>query len=184
MTKPHLQSNFAFRLMSLEFRLRDLLRPPTRILRGIGVRPGMTVLDFGCGPGGFSLAAAQLVGPGGRVFAVDIHPLAIQSVQRAASRRGISNIETIFTGGLANVPEASIDVALLYDVLHEIPEPALTLAEIRRVLKPDGVLSVSDHHLQKDAIVAAVTDGSLFRSSGCDRWTLRFEPAKVSEPQR
>ena len=45
-----LQSNLSFRLMSLEFRLRDRLRPPVRILGAAGVQTGMTVVDFGCGP--------------------------------------------------------------------------------------------------------------------------------------
>jgi len=59
MTEPLSQSNLGFRLMSLMFCVRDWLRPPTRILQKAGVRPGMAVLDFGCGPGGFSLAAAS-----------------------------------------------------------------------------------------------------------------------------
>jgi 23S rRNA U2552 (ribose-2'-O)-methylase RlmE/FtsJ len=70
-----MQSDFSFRAMSLEFRLRDFFRPPERILREAGIRDGLTVLDFGCGPGGFSQAAAKLVGPEGRVYAVDNHPL-------------------------------------------------------------------------------------------------------------
>ena len=80
-----MQSDFSFRVMSLEFRLRDFFRPPERILREAGIRNGMTVLDFGCGPGGFSLAAAKLVGPDGRVYAVDNHPLARDN--RSESRR-------------------------------------------------------------------------------------------------
>jgi len=68
MTEPLSQSNLGFRLMSLMFCVRDWLRPPTRILQESGVRPGMAVLDFGCGRGGFSLAAASLVGPEGHVY--------------------------------------------------------------------------------------------------------------------
>jgi len=86
-------SNLGFRLMALEYRLRDLLRPPDWILRQVGVRPGMDVLDLGCGPGSFSLAAAGLVGPEGSVYAVDIHPLAIRRVGRAANRLGVSHLE-------------------------------------------------------------------------------------------
>lgn len=63
MTAQRLQSNLDFWLMSWAFRLRDWLHPLAGILHEAGVRPGMTVLDFGCGPGGLSLAAARLVGP-------------------------------------------------------------------------------------------------------------------------
>jgi len=104
MTEPRLQSITGFCLMSLVFRLRDMVRPPAKILAEAKLQPGMTVLDFGCGPGGFSLAAARSVGPEGRVYAVDIHPLAVRSVQRAAARQGLDNVRTIRGGTLKCQP--------------------------------------------------------------------------------
>jgi hypothetical protein len=55
MNLKHHQSNLAFRLMSLEFHLRDWFRPPIKILQAEGVQSGMTVLDFGCGQGSFPI---------------------------------------------------------------------------------------------------------------------------------
>jgi len=167
--------------MSLEFRLRDFFRPPERILREAGVRSGMTVLDFGCGPGGFSLAAAKLVGPDGLVYAVDSHPLAVKSAQRAADRRGFGNIRTILGGSVANLPVGSVDMTLLYDVLHDLPEPGLILGEVHRVLKPKGVLSVSDHHMKKDLLLSMITGGSLFLPAGGDRRTSQFKKNETRE---
>ena len=181
MTTPRLQSNLDFRLMSLLFRLRDWLRPPVRILREAGVCSGMTVLDFGCGPGSFSLAAAHLVGPEGRVHALDVHPLALQSVQRAAAKRGCSNVQTILGNNMADFGAQSIDIVLLYDVLHDLSEPAMTLGEIRRVLKPDGVLSVSDHHLSEEKLLTAITAGGCFRLTGHGTWTYRFRPMTTND---
>lgn len=83
MAKTDFQSNLSFRLMALEYRLRDRRQPPLKTLDEVGVKQGMAVLDFGCGPGEFSLAAAELVGSAGTVYALDIHPLAIKSVKRA-----------------------------------------------------------------------------------------------------
>jgi len=174
MKPPRRQSNLDFRLMSLEFRLRDWLRPPARILQETGVQAGMTVLDFGCGPGGFTLAAARLVGPEGRVIAVDIHPLAGESVQRAASREGLGNIQVVL-GDTAAVPDRSVDVALLYDVLHGLSEPFPVLREMHRVLKPTGVLSVSDHHLKEAALTAVVTTRGLYRPVQRSRRAFQFE---------
>lgn len=171
-------SNLGFRLMVLEYRLRDLLRPPDWILRQVGVRPGMAVLDFGCGPGSFSLAAAGLVGPEGRVYAVDIHPLAIRWVERAANRLGVSHLQTIQADELPRVPDGSVDITLLFDVLHEIRDPGPTLVEIRRLLKQDGVLAVTDHHLEEASLLHTVTDDGLFRRVPCSKGALRFEPAK------
>jgi 2-polyprenyl-3-methyl-5-hydroxy-6-metoxy-1,4-benzoquinol methylase len=181
MKKHRLQSNFTFRLMSTKFRIRDWLRPPITILQEAGVRSGMTVLDFGCGPGGFSLAAARLVWPEGRVYVVDIHPLAVKSVQRAADKQGCNNIQTVFGGSLADVPEGNVDIALLYDVLHHLPEPDLTLLELRGVLRSKGVLSVSDHHL-KEAPLRSIVNGSVhFRLIRSNRWTFQFEKTETSQ---
>jgi len=181
MKKHRLQSNCAFRLMSMEFRLRDWLRPPVKILQEAGVHSGMTALDFGCGPGGFSLAAARLVGPEGRVYAMDIHPLAVKSVQRATDKQGFNNIQTVFGGSLVAVPEGSVDIALLYDVLHDLPEPGLTLVELHRVLKSKGVLSVSDHHLQEAPLRSIVTGSGHFRLIRSNRWTFQFEKTETSQ---
>ena len=60
--------------MSLIFWLRDKVVPPLQVLNEVGIEPGYSVLDFGCGPGGFTIAAAKLVGTSGEVFAADIHP--------------------------------------------------------------------------------------------------------------
>jgi ubiquinone/menaquinone biosynthesis C-methylase UbiE len=64
MTPPRrtLQSNLGFRLMAAEFRIRDLLWPRRAILEEVGTRPGMRVLDYGCGPGSYVLPASQMVG--------------------------------------------------------------------------------------------------------------------------
>jgi len=99
-----LLSHLAFHLMSMEFRLRDSLRPPIKILKEAGMHSGMTVLDFGCGPGGFSVAAARLVGRKGRVYALDIHPLAIRWIQCRAAREHLDNIQTIFGTSMTEVP--------------------------------------------------------------------------------
>lgn len=181
MTGPRLQSNMGFCLMSLAFWLRDMVRPPAKILAEAKLRPGMTVLDFGCGPGGFSLAAARSVGPEGRVYAVDIHPLAVRSVQRAAAKQGLDNVRTIRGNNVAELGAHSIDIILLYDVLHDLPDPKLILEELHRVLKPEGLLSVSDHHLGDEAILSAISADGQFRFAGRGCWTHRFKPRKTSE---
>jgi ubiquinone/menaquinone biosynthesis C-methylase UbiE len=151
--------------MSLEFRLRDLFRPPLRILLEVGVAPGQTVLDFGCGPGAFSVAAARIVGPGGNVYAVDVNPLALAAVRRAAKKRQLTNMATLLSTDLGSLPNATVDVAILYDVLHGLPDPPKVLAELHRLAKPGGLLTVSDHHMSEADIVATVGSNGLFAFS-------------------
>jgi ubiquinone/menaquinone biosynthesis C-methylase UbiE len=184
MTKTRTHNWFTYRIEQLVIRLRDRVRPPANVLLSVGVRTGMTVLDFGCGPGGFSLAAAQIVGPEGLVYALDVQRYALESVHRVAARRGIRNVRTLLGGHVSDVPEESVDIALLYDVLHIPSEPAMVhamLASIHRVLKSDGVLSVRDHHLQEAALLAKVGGGGLFRPAGRNRWAFQFEKTVIGE---
>jgi ubiquinone/menaquinone biosynthesis C-methylase UbiE len=167
-----------YRLELGVMRLRDRLRLPAKVLLSAGVQTGMTVLDFGCGPGGFALAAAQIVGPQGLVYALDVQPLALRLVHRTALRRRVANVRPVLASHISEVPEESVDVVLLYDVLHIPGEPAATgemLQSIHRVLKSDGTLSVRDHHLQEAPLLTLVTGNGLFRPSGGHRPTFQFE---------
>ena len=162
------KSNLDFRLMSLTYILRDFRLPRVEILKEAGIRPGFHVLDYGCGPGSYVSAASNLVGDSGKVYALDIHPLAVRSVQRIASRKRFTNVGTILSDCQTGLPDGSIDVVFLYDSFHDLAEPEKVLQELYRVLKPNGTLSFSDHHMKETEILAKVTSGRLFhlRSRG------------------
>jgi ubiquinone/menaquinone biosynthesis C-methylase UbiE len=145
------------------------------MLRECGIHPGMTVLDFGCGLGSFSLAAARLVGKEGFVYALDIHPLAVKMVRRAVEKYNYINVETVLGKDITVIQAGSIDFVILYDVLHDIQELENTLAEINRTLKSDGTLSVRDHHLQEAPLLVAMTEGGFFRLRVRNRRAFQFE---------
>jgi ubiquinone/menaquinone biosynthesis C-methylase UbiE len=163
MDKP--ATDFAFRFMSFLFIFRDILLPRKDVLAEVGIKPGFHILDYGCGPGSYAVVAARLVKESGKVYALDIHPLAIQKVRDAASKRGLANIETILSDCATGLPDESIDIVLLYDTFHELGKPDEVLAELHRVLKPNGILSFSDHHMKENEIVSKITDKGLFRLS-------------------
>ena len=165
MDRDKLQSKFHFKSMSLIFRVRDLLLPRREVLEEVGIKPGFHVLDYGCGPGGYISALAKLVGTSGKIHALDMHPLAIRAVQKIALREKIENLETIHSDRETGLPDNSLDVVLLYDVFHGLSNPKGVLEEIHRVLKPDGILSFSDHHISEDRIISGVTETGLFRLS-------------------
>jgi ubiquinone/menaquinone biosynthesis C-methylase UbiE len=172
MDKP--KSNLDFRMMSLMYVFRDFRLPRMEILKEVGIKAASHVLDFGCGPGNYVVPASTLVGQSGRVYALDIHPLAIRSVQRLVSVKGLANVETILSDCQTGLPDESIDVALLYDTYHNLSEPESVLKELCRVLKPDGVLSFSDHHMKEEEIMAKVTSGGLFRLRNRGKRTFGF----------
>jgi ubiquinone/menaquinone biosynthesis C-methylase UbiE len=172
MDKP--MSNFDFKFMSVGYKFRDFFLPRTNILRKVGIKPGFHVLDYGCGPGGYIVPLAELVGESGRVYALDIHPLAIQKVQDIASKKKLANVETILSDCQTGLPDNSLDAVLLYDAFHHLSDPDIVLKELYRVLKPDGILSFSDHHMQESEIVAQVTNNGLFRLSRKGRRAYTF----------
>ncbi len=171
-------SNFAFRFMSLGYKFRDLLSPRMNTLQGAGIKPGFSVLDYGCGPGAYVAAAAQLATESGRVYALDIQPLAIKQVQNIAARQKLANVETILTDCATGLPDESIDIVLLYDIFHGLNQPEEVLTELHRVLKSDGIFSISDHHLKDKDITSKVTEPGLFKLSNRGEKVYNF--SKVS----
>jgi ubiquinone/menaquinone biosynthesis C-methylase UbiE len=166
--------NFHFKLMAFKFRLRDFFRPRMDILKEVGIKPGDWVLDYGCGPGGYLVPLAKLTGPQGKIYALDIQPLALEMVQNMASKKRLTNVETIRSNCRNGLPDNSIDVVLLYDILHHLSNPEAILGELHRTLKPNGILSVSDHHLQENEIVSQIVNGGLFKLSNKGNRTYNF----------
>jgi ubiquinone/menaquinone biosynthesis C-methylase UbiE len=164
MDKP--QPNFSFKFMSFGYKFRDFRLPRINILKEVGIKPGFYLLDYGCGPGGYITAAAQLVSDSGKIYALDIHPLALKKVQNIALKKKLTNVETILSDCATGLPDKSIDVILVYDIFHSLSEPDKILTELYRVLKPDGILSFNDHHIKEEnEIISKITGNGLFMLS-------------------
>jgi ubiquinone/menaquinone biosynthesis C-methylase UbiE len=161
MDKP--EPNFHFKVMSFSYKFRDLFLPRINILKEVGIKPGFHVLDYGCGPGSYIISLAELVGKSGKIYALDIHPLAIQKVQSIVSKKQLTNVETICSDCKTGLPDDSVDIVLLYDTFHNLGDPNGVLEELYRVLKPNGILSFSDHHMKENEIISKVINRGLFR---------------------
>jgi len=127
---------------------RRYMRP---ILDRVGIRTGERILELGPCPGAFTVDAAQRVGPDGRLIAVDIQPKMIAQVEKRIQDAGLTNVET-HVADAYHLPldDASVDRAFLVTVLPEIPDQARALAELRRVIKPDGILSITEEFYDPD----------------------------------
>lgn len=161
----------------LYFDTRNWLQPPRRNLEEAGLRPGWRVLDFGCGVGGHSIAAARLVGETGRVYAADVKPQMVEQIKKRAASRRLANVTGIVTDSATGLESRSLDAVLLYDVFHDLGQPDPVMEELARVLKPEGILSFSDHHLKDSEIISGVTAGGKFRPVRRERLTWTFAPA-------
>jgi ubiquinone/menaquinone biosynthesis C-methylase UbiE len=171
------EGKLGFWLSTAFFSLRNKFNPPAKMVREADIEPGMRVLDFGCGVGGHAFAAAELVGDTGRVYALDINALAVDRIERVARKKGFANVEAICSECETGLDGGYLDVAMIYDTFHVLDEPGRVLTEIHRVLKPAGVLSFSDHHMNEDGTIAGVTGGGFFRLSGKGEKTYTFVKA-------
>ena len=125
-------------------------------LRRIGLREGNNILDFGARSGAYAVPAARVVGKAGQVYAADKDKEALRKAKRRARSAGIENLRALHVpaGGAIPVPKESIDVVLLYDILHGgyFPEAAQRVRILRRLfrtLKPGGVLSCHLTHVRQ-----------------------------------
>lgn len=109
------------------------------LLAALALKPGMVVADIGAGTGYLSRRMAQAVGPAGKVLAVDVQPEMVRVLQQLAQRGGFPQIEARL-GAEADVrlPAASVDLAIMVDVYHELAFPYELLASVVAALKPGG----------------------------------------------
>jgi 2-polyprenyl-3-methyl-5-hydroxy-6-metoxy-1,4-benzoquinol methylase len=141
--------------------VRRFAHNPERIL-GSRVKPGTAVLDFGCGMGCFSLPMARMVGAAGRVVCVDIQPRMLAELARRGARAGLDarlepRLATAQDSGFSGLA-AQIDFALVFAVVHEVPDAARLFADLAGVVKPGGGLLLAEPilHVRKAAFLASV----------------------------
>ena len=96
-----------------------------------------------------------------------------------ASKLGLSNVETICSDCGTELPPKSIDTVLLYNTFHMLRDKEKVLLKLHRVLKDDGILSFSDHHMKEKDILSAMKESKLFELHKKNKWTYSF----VKRPQ-
>ncbi len=125
--------------------LRRRIQPPDEIAIRHKLEPGMTVLEVGPGNGRYTLAAADRIGEGGKLIAIDIEPKIIARSQVRLGEDGISNVKAR-TADVLDLPfdEGTFDAIYMITVIGEIPTPERAFAEFYQVLKVGGTLAFSE----------------------------------------
>ena len=141
------------------------------------LRPGLDVLDVGCGPGTITVDLARLVAPGGRVTGLDLSPAPLDEARALAAERGVDVGFAVGDVYALDLPDDSVDVVHAHQVLQHLTDPVAALREMVRVCRPGGVVAV------RDVDYAATT--WFPADDGLDRWLAlysRVARANDAEP--
>jgi ubiquinone/menaquinone biosynthesis C-methylase UbiE len=125
--------------------VRRKWQDPESILALVGLKPGMTLVDLGCGNGFFALPAARVVGTGGSVYGIDADAEWIEKLRQRAEAEGLENMTLQAGRAEETLPcEKCADVVFMGNVLHDFDDPTRVLENARKMVKPDGVLANVD----------------------------------------
>lgn len=118
--------------------IRRLIQSPGKIV-GPYIQEGNTVIDMGCGPGYFTIDMAKMVGPKGRVVAVDIQAKMLERVRKKAQRHAVAERIDFHKAGDEHVGlNQRADFILAFYMIHEVPDMTHTLKEMKALLKSGG----------------------------------------------
>jgi len=144
---------------SLDTKLRRLVQNPRRLLKPY-LKDGMAVLDFGCGPGFFTIDMAKMVGASGQVIAADLQEGMLHIVRDKVKGTELENRVTLHQcqPDKIGVTDNNVDFALLFYVVHEIPDKDNFFKEIAALLKPKGQALIVEppFHVDKKAFQATL----------------------------
>lgn len=121
---------------------------PDQIVAQVGIPKGVQVADIGSGTGFYSFAAAQAVGPNGKVFALDVQKDLLERLKTEATQRGLGNITTVWVDAEkpngTRLRDDSINIVIAANVLFQIEDKEGFMQEVKRILSSDGMILVVD----------------------------------------
>jgi len=160
--------NIAFRMMSTLFKVRDFFFSINKLLDKFDIEEGWTIVDYGCGTGTYVTKASRLAGEKGKVFAVDIHELAVDEINRRIFRESLNNVVAVLAkDNHTSIKDGTADLIYVLDVFHMVSDPQSFLRELNRICKPGGVLYIDNGHQSRDKAKEKIV------SSGA--WTINEE---------
>lgn len=136
-------------ILWLERSERETQEQPQLLIDALQIKPGQTIVDLGAGSGYYSFRIAPLVGPTGKVLAIDIEPRMLEAIAQRARREHIGNVATV-RGSVQdpNLPPGSVDLLFMVDVYHELEYPYEVLTKVRVALKPGGRVALIEYRAE------------------------------------
>jgi len=120
--------------------IRRLIQPPSELIEKLAINPNDVAVDFGCGPGYYTIELAKKAK---RAVAVDLSSEMLKKAQNKAEKAGVMNIQFLQSNGTnIQLEDSSVDIILLVTVYHEVGESEAVLKEFNRILKPESKLII------------------------------------------
>ncbi len=151
--------DFVYRVTDFihDSKLMAIIRNPDKLLKMAGLKPGLKVLEVGCGPGAFTIPAAGIAGKDGFIFAIDIHPLAIKRVKEKIAESGMENIKPVLADASnTGLLDEEIDLVFMFGMPNVAGGLQNVLPEIYRVLKQGGILSFEKLRRTENKMIAEI----------------------------
>jgi ubiquinone/menaquinone biosynthesis C-methylase UbiE len=131
----------------LETESREIYTHRAALAAVAGPRVGTDVADIGAGSGFMTELLAELVGPNGTVYAVDINPVMMGRLARRADENGIDNLQIVVCSErTVDLPPESVDMVFICDTYHHFEYPRTTMRSIHEALRPGGQIVLVDFH--------------------------------------
>jgi ubiquinone/menaquinone biosynthesis C-methylase UbiE len=146
-TKPdHMQHRFddpARYAKSFDDPARDAWQMPSRVIEALALPPGASVADVGAGTGYFTVRLAKAI-PGGTVYAVDVEPSMLDHIRKRALGDGLKNVVALQASGTSPNLTKPVDVVLVVDTYHHLPNRATYFRELQKSLTAGGRVAIID----------------------------------------
>ena len=157
-------SDFGFKLMVCMYWVVDLFYSPEKRIKFFGIKEGAAVLDYGCGPGRYVRGFSEAVGEKGKVYAADIHELALSYVKKRIEKYNLSNVVPVLVKGYhCDIADKSVDCICALDMLHQVGEPEKLFKELHRMVKKDGMLILDDGHQNREKTRRQISEPNLWK---------------------
>ena len=169
--------DFTFRIMKIFFLIYYFFKPAGKYLQKFGIKPGYTVVDYGTGTGAFIKDASIMVGSEGTVYAVDIHEMAIETVQNIISKHGLTNVIPVLTDGKkSDIDDEVADLVFALDMFHMVSDTDSFLKELNRITRKNGTLIIEDGHQPRALSKEKILRSGYWTIAGEEKRFLRCVP--------
>jgi ubiquinone/menaquinone biosynthesis C-methylase UbiE len=149
--------DWAFRIMAFMFNAVDLIKSPNSRLEPFSISEGQIIIDWGCGTGRFLRSASSRVGDKGMVYAVDIHPLAVESARQKILKYHLRNVTPLLTDGkTVDIPSHTANLIYALDMFHMVSDPKPFLRLLFSLARPDGILILEDGHQPREQTIEKI----------------------------